>query len=241
MRKVLFILAAGIAWFCCKTNAQEILPRISVKNITGRIIVSWRNEYTRPVTTINIQRSFDSLRNYTTIGSILNPQNIENGYADANPPYNKMYYRVFVSFEGGSYLFSSPFLPIKEKISFDTSTKWNPDLYLQLKGKQPSLSDLIQENLLPQNSNDPSGITYPSRRIFTGKDDNIIIFLPDAETKKYIAKFYDDADRVIFELGKLHESYLIVEKVNFVHGGWYHFELFEGGRLVEKNRFFIPK
>lgn len=241
MKKGLFFLVVATAWLSARTYAQEVLPRISVKNLADHIVVSWRNEYTRPVTTINIQRSYDSLKNYTTIGSILNPQNTENGYADVNPPYNRMYYRVFISFEGGSYTFSAPFLPVKEKTPLDTSTAWNPDLYSPAKGKKPSVSELISETLIPINSNDPNVIVYPSRRIYTGKEDNIIISLPDAGDKKYVAKFYDDADRQLFELNKLHEPYLIIEKVNFVHGGWYHFELFESGRLVEKNKFFIPK
>ena len=94
--------------------AQDTLPKISVKNLSGHIIISWVNNYKIPVTAINIQRSFDSLKNYSTIGSVLNPQNIENGYADATPPYNKMYYKVFVSFEGGTYIFSKVTRPIKE-------------------------------------------------------------------------------------------------------------------------------
>jgi hypothetical protein len=45
----------------------------------------------------------------------------------------------------------------------------------------------------------------------------------------------------LFELTNLKEEYLIIEKVNFIRSGWYRFELFESGQLVEKNKFFIPK
>jgi len=84
-------------------------------------------------------------------------------------------------------------------------------------------------------------ITYPSRRIFTSKDNNIVMYLPDAEIKRYTVKFFDENETPVFELNKLHDSYLIIEKVNFVHAGWFHFEIYESGKLIEKNKFFIAK
>ena len=36
-------------------------------------------------------------------------------------------------------------------------------------------------------------------------------------------------------------EYLIIEKVNFIRSGWYRFELYDNGKIVEKNKFFIPK
>jgi hypothetical protein len=44
----------------------------------------------------------------------LNPLNKENGYPDLNPPYNKMYYRVSISFEGGAYIIGPSTRPVKE-------------------------------------------------------------------------------------------------------------------------------
>ncbi len=84
-------------------------------------------------------------------------------------------------------------------------------------------------------------ITYPSRRIYTAKDNNIVMFLPDAETKKYLVKFFDENDNPVFELNKITEPYLILERVNFIHAGWFHFEIYENGKLIEKNKFQIAK
>ena len=56
-----------------------------------------------------------------------------------------------------------------------------------------------------------------------------------------VVKFYDENDQFLFELTKLKEEYLVVEKVNFVHAGWFHFEIFENGKSLEKNKFFIGK
>lgn len=250
-------------------SAQLVLPGITVKEFNGKIIVSWRNEYSIPVSTINIQRSYDSSKNFTTIGSVLNPQNLENGFADDKPPYNKMYYRVFVSFEGGNYLFSNSSKP--EKIIPDENQAaesgidrikypWqadpapaNPTILAppeekSLKGIKLKVDQLADQNKkIPVNKesiiikNIPEIIIYPSLRIYSSKDNNIVIHLPEAGLKRYIVKFYDENDNFLFELTKIKEEYLIVEKVNFVHAGWFHFEIFENGKSLEKNKFFISK
>lgn len=268
MQRVCFLFTVFFCLLSASLTAQEALPGITVKNLSGQIVVSWVNDYKIPVSNISIQRSYDSLKNYTTIGSVLNPQNIENGYADTKPPYNKMYYRVFVSFEGGSYVFSKVARPVKEIQAVDTgnyssytiipsspgSVSAAPDTSFPflIRGRDKSAVQTINDprnkdtrSIQPKTNlptiSSPEIITYPSRRIFTAKDNNIIIILPEAENKKYNVKFFDENDAPLFELNKLHENFLIVEKVNFVHAGWFHFEIYENGRLIEKNKFFISK
>ncbi len=234
--KKLFFLTFLSTLICTYLQAQEILPAISVRNAGGKIIVSWRNEYQKPVTTINIQRSYDSLNNYSTIGSVLTPQNKENGYSDLNAPYGKMYYRVFIAFEGGSYIISKPVRPTKDTGAFTTSTikyPWQLDPTID-----PTIN--VPPPPTPVTPNTPV-ITYPSKWVFTARDNNGVIHLPEVETKKYSVKFFDEQDNPLFELNNLKDDYLIIEKVNFKKSGWYHFELFEAGKSIEKNRFFIPK
>lgn len=241
MKKNLFLLLL----FCVSStflHAQEILPGISVRNAGGKIIVSWRNEYQKSVTTINIQRSYDSLTNYSTIGSVLNPQNKENGYADLTAPYSKMYYRVFIAFEGGSYIISTPARPAKDTGAYTTTTikyPWQTD---------PSADPAIvvpppPATVTPAVPATPAApvITYPSKWVFTARDNNVVIYLPDVETKKYSVKFFDELDKPLFELHNLKDDYLIIEKVNFKKSGWYHFEVFESGKSVEKNKFYIGR
>ena len=208
---------------------EKPLPFIQVKNLNNKIVVSWINDYTKPITALNIQRSYDSLQNYTTIGSVLSPQSRENGFADANFPYNKMYYRVFVSFEGGSYIITASARPVKEFYVADNA----------LSEKYPWLVSNKDSGIVFPPSKPE--ITYPSNTIFTAKDNNIIIHLVNAETKKYSVKFFDETEKFLFELTKLKEEYLIIEKVNFVHTGWFRFELYENGLLIETNKFQILK
>ena len=69
----------------------------------------------------------------------------------------------------------------------------------------------------------------------------VVIHLPDAVIKNYRALFFDDKGIKIMELVKLKEEYLILEKMYFNKPGWFTFELYENGELVEKNKIQILK
>ena len=267
MKKYKFLILLFFISAVPSASAQQVLPGISVNDFSGKIVVSWRNEYKIPVSVINIQRSFDSTKNFSTIGSVLNPQNLENGYADDKPPYTKMYYRLFISFEGGAYLFSSTARPVKVIPAKDTTNEtltesikypWQaipvpadsvkPEKEAGLPNVRLNVDPFLDPNLRVPPKKDsiivkniPEIIIYPSMRIYSTKDNNVVIHLPDAAIKKYTVRFYDEEDNFLFELTKLKEEYLIVEKVNFGHTGWFHFEIFENGKLLEKNKFFIGK
>lgn len=244
--------------------AQETLPRISAKNFGGRIIISWKNEYTAPLSTINIQRSFDSLRNYSTIGSVLNPANRENGFADASAPYGRMYYRVFIGFENGSFVYSTPV-----RAEPDENTKpyggltynWqysSPSLPIEMTpSKDPSniriagkdTGSVSSGRISAANTVKPDNSTAAPieekknliNYISLNQDQNITLFLPGAAEKQYSIIFYDESGKKIFQLNRLREELLIVEKVNFIHSGWFNYEVFESGQLMTRDKVFIPK
>ena len=195
--------------------SQDTLPKISVTNISDHILVSWTNPYVT-LTTINIQRSFDSTRNFTTIGSVLDVANRRNGFIDAKPITTTMYYRVFLSFEGGTYLFTKSSKPVK-----DTSRV------------VPDIRDFQQSVV--------NTWFVPSKLIYTGRDNNVIIALPDAPRKKYVVKFYEENGNFLFELNKITEPYLTLDKVNFMHAGIFDFEIYENGTLIEKHKVYVPK
>ena len=217
MLKTLLTTIFFVTLFTGKLFAQDTLPYISVKNFSGKIIVSWKNTYGANISAINIQRSYDSLRNFTSIGSVLEPMNRENGFVDSRPNGDKAFYRVFVSFEGGRYIFTKSYRPVKDTIS-----------------NIPVKIDLYNKTEMPKGF-------IPSRYIYTGKNDNVVISLPDAESKKYSIKFFDESEKLVFELKQITEPYLIIEKVNFMRSGWYYFQLYNNGILEEKHKFFIPK
>ena len=141
------------------TAQQLSLPNLTIRSIGTRVIVSWKQDYKKPISNLNIQRSYDSLKNYKTIGEVLSPQSIENGYIDANPPYNKMYYRVFVAFEGGSYAYSNIYRAKKDTSKIQGVDMPNTNLFPITKAADnfPWLSIKPNENIVlldekPKNS-----------------------------------------------------------------------------------------
>ena len=84
-------------------------------------------------------------------------------------------------------------------------------------------------------------LTIPMYRIISTRDGQVQVTLNDFNEKIYTIKFFEDDDSFLFEIKTIREATLILEKSNFYHSGWFKSELYENGKMVEKNRFFIPK
>lgn len=205
--------------------AQDTLPKITVTQLGKTVLISWNNPYSN-VTNINIQRSGDSIKNFKTIGSVLNVAPGVNGFTDSKEFIpSDQFYRVFISFEGGSYTFTASHRP-----GLDT-LKALPPLEPTTIVKEPALPPPVKEK----------NLFVPSRHVYTGKDNNIIISLPDLSRNKYTIKFYDENGDFLFELKKIPESYLILDKSNFRHAGLFIFEIYNNKIIVERHKFYIPK
>jgi len=87
----------------------------------------------------------------------------------------------------------------------------------------------------------PKEIYKPSRYVFTEKDGNVKIVLPLAGEKKYSIKFFDDLNMPVMDVKQIKDSVLTLDKSNFIHAGWFKFELYEDGLLKEKHKLFVPK
>jgi hypothetical protein len=87
----------------------------------------------------------------------------------------------------------------------------------------------------------PKEVFRASKYVFTEKEGRVKISLPDAMSKKYSVKFYEEDSTLLFEIKKVSEPILMLDKSNFVHAGWFRFELYEDGHLKEKQKLYIPK
>lgn len=87
----------------------------------------------------------------------------------------------------------------------------------------------------------PKEVYRPSVFVFTDKEGNVNVNLPDAGNRKYTIEFMDEKSQPLFKINQVREPALIIDKANFLQAGWYRFELYEDGKLKEKNKFFIPK
>lgn len=87
----------------------------------------------------------------------------------------------------------------------------------------------------------PKVIYRPSQFVYTERDGNITISLAGAPKKQYSIKFFEENETELFEIKHVKDSLVTLDKSNFLHAGWFLFELYEEGKLKEKHRFYIPK
>lgn len=208
--------------------AQDTLPKFTVTNAgPNRNIIGWVNNYGL-VKQISVQRSFDSLANFKTILSVADPNSRQNGFADTKAPSAQMFYRLFIVLGPGQFLFS-----VSKKAQVDSGFR------LTKNGLIDKAKDSVAIGIKPAipKRND----FVPSFYVYTNKDGYLFINLPDAEKKKYHIKFYEEDDTFLFELNNIKEPALTLDKTNFMHAGWFKFELYNEDKLVEKNKFYLAK
>lgn len=81
-------------------------------------------------------------------------------------------------------------------------------------------------------------IWVPSSYVFTNSKGNLTIQLPNTNSKRYSLFIYD-GKLLLHNITNLQEDYWVIEKSNFYHSGWYNFELYCNGELLEKNKFLL--
>lgn len=208
--------------------AQDTLPNFTVKNLgndrDGRpsVVISWVNNFDS-LKQISIQTSHDSLRQYRTLVSLTDPNAKLNGFADKKAPNDHMFYRLFVVKKNGEYFFTDakkPYLDtVKVVIPIETPViVKKPETVIV---KKPEFT--------------------PSFYVYTNKDGYVFINLPDAEKKKYRIRFYEEDSSFLFEVKNIKQTGLTLDKTNFLHAGWFNFELFDEDGLVERHKFFLGK
>jgi hypothetical protein len=298
--------------FVHRVAGQDTLPKFSaIIKANGKILISWRNNYP-VINQISIQRSSDSLKNFTTLLTVPDPSIPENGFVDSKPPKSDMYYRLFILLENSKYTFSKSKRAISELAAADQKTATPEEvealpkidnqriyylqdnsprqkadiasparindvakieiektIYIKVKdsvvGKlSPKSLRQFRDSLLNKTKDTilfvhadtilikpyspPKEIVKEVKEqykissfVFTGKDGNVTIALPEAGRKKYAVRFFEQDNSPLLEIKDVKDVMLILDKANFVHSGWFRFELYEDGKLKEKNRLFIPR
>lgn len=82
----------------------------------------------------------------------------------------------------------------------------------------------------------------PSLYVYTHPDGNIRIQVPNrSRLARYRIRFYELDKSFLFELKNLPAPNFQLDKTNFLHGGWFLFELWEDNRIIEKHKLYLEK
>lgn len=82
----------------------------------------------------------------------------------------------------------------------------------------------------------------PSLYVYTHPDGNIRIQVPNrSRLARYRIRFYEPDKSFLFELKNLPAPNFQLDKTNFLHGGWFLFELLEDNRIIEKHKLYLEK
>ncbi|NSL90503.1 hypothetical protein [Chitinophaga solisilvae] len=215
-----------------------VLPNFTATIKTGKIQLDWISGFME-VKEMGIQRSLDSVLNFNTIGYASYPTQTRNAYIDSKPLPGTNYYRMFILFTNGRYMYSKTVLALSDStIRADQKLEYADikDAAKAMKAEKRAATGKEQEN----NNPEPKVIWHPSNFIYTTADGNVNIKLADALQKKYTIKFFEPNGAFLFEINHVKGPSLILEKAIFLHAGWFNFELYDNGQLKEKWNFFIP-
>lgn len=160
-----FIILLGIANHTI-AQQQDTLPNFSVHMLAkNKIQISWINPYP-DCNQLVVQRSYDSVKFFTSIFSAQSPELLQNGFVDNQfTPGVKVFYRLFYVLQGGKYFFTMAKSP--EKI---TTVQKN--------------SDNISNNPIQNNE---SIIMY---RIFNRSRDSLLYMLEPNDYKHFKDSIY---------------------------------------------------
>jgi hypothetical protein len=252
--------------------SQDTLPRFSLTDREDKITVSWVNPYGEKLIQLNVQRSYDSLRNFTTVFSTESPQLSQNGFTEKKLPTNRIFYRIFYVLDNGEYFFTphvntayakpgiagrdiktSVFIKPAENDIRLVTIKLKDTIYRQIpivqfysfrdsilkKTKDTLIA--INEQLVLLHPFVAKEVWRPSNYVYSNKDGFVNISLPNVNETRFSIKFFEETGSLLFEIHQIKESPLIFDKSNFIHAGWFTFELYEEGKLKERNKFYLPK
>ncbi|MGC8749402.1 hypothetical protein [Hydrotalea sp.] len=110
MKRILFFTILFFIGFATHANAQAIdtLPNFSVHFLNkNKVQISWINPYP-DCNQLVVQRSYDSIKFFTSIFSAQSPELQQNGFVDNQfTPGVKVFYRIFYVLKDGHYFFTA--------------------------------------------------------------------------------------------------------------------------------------
>ncbi len=214
------ILLVLLLNFANNIYAQPDLPNIAVVTQGGVNIISWKNPYKGGLKTMAVERSNDSVLNFTTIGYIKNLNDAVQNYVDPHPMVGKNWYRLQIVFTSDMEWKSNVNSVGVDSIAIATRKPLPPSDSLQkiinASGNVAAITE-IKAVEMPKSQ-------YVFTNPFTG---NVNIEIPDAIKENFNLIFYDQNDKEVLKIPRLNDKVIILDKRNFQNTGIYKFKLFK--------------
>jgi len=262
MANIKVILTAALFFGILNAGAQNAgLPEFTVENLgKNRTLVSWENPYGDGLLQVNVQVSYDSLRNFGTVFEPLSPSLPQNGFVNTKGYAGKVYYRLFFVLTGGAYYFTPSKVveddeELEGKARFavkeSTITVRTPLSILahltpaDFRKFRDSISTSTRDTLVLVNQNEMVLKHFGHADVnflgFIGLNPEgfVEIKLPDANLKKYKVVFTDNNGAHLFTINHVPDTDLVLDKTNFLQAGWYSFELYQDEKIIERNKFYL--
>ena len=127
--------------------------------------------------------------------------------------------------------------PIEHLVKPDSVARVKPYL-----NKLPRLSPGEGIKVKKQKAPPTEPLQYtPSLTIFTHRDGYVFIQLPTTlNLGNTQVRFFTEDGQALFELNQPPIRVFRIDKTNFYRTGWYRFEIWQKGKMIETNRFFLP-
>lgn len=237
---LLFFLSFSVA-----SQAQPQLPDMVSVTQKGLVALGWTAQFDG-IKSIAVQRSADSVYNFTTIGFVKNTKKGPQGFIDGHPMPGKNYYRLYIAFSSDLTWISNRILVTVDSAQILAAgvVPTNDSLQRLVSGILPALATVRVDsstgkpigstNILPKIGTTAPAIP-PSPYVFTNPfTGHINIELPNVYDHQYSIRFYDGTDRLVLDLNRIPESPIVLDKRNFQKKGIFRFDILRDRKAWEK-------
>ncbi len=236
--------------------AQDTLPAFDLYKLgPDKVLIQWRNPDTS-LRQVSIQQSTDSLSRFKTILTMPDPRLPENGTVINRSGAGSAYYRIYLLYPKGKYFFTRSKLPQTPPPTTPSSTSVTSQKPVPPIDKVPDTVSLVRPqigaipNLTPgqkidlkkvdRKPADPDRV-LPSKHVFAHRDGYAFIEIPNEwDLSQVEIRFFAENGQPLFDLKSPSIRTFRVDKTNFYRAGWQVFEIWLKGKLVEKNKFYLP-
>ncbi len=238
-------LFACLLFFAQASRAQAPqLPDVIGTAQQGLTFFAWTAQFDG-IKSIAVQRSSDSIYNFTTIGYVKNIKKGPQGYIDGHPAPGANYYRLYIAFSSDLTWYSNRIKIVVDSAQILAAGVVPPNDSLQryvgktntalASAKMDTSTGTITSPIRIGTVTPPAPEIPVSPYVFTNPfTGHINVEVPEVRAHQYTLRFFNAQNRLVFEVGRVAESPIVIDKRNFQRKGLFRFELLRDKQAWEK-------